>query len=247
MVSERGLAGTLQYLRAELGDDSEAFARLIGSAEALGFALAVTGDGAEDFADIMNDMENSAGALTEAWEIQADTVGTKVAASWQRFKNEGEELAYEVLPTLADGLAKLADGLAWLTDGTVRYNDDISDTLRRMENLSWEVRDQRSFWDKLGEYFTSNKDWATIEAQTDEATQALILNQEAIDALSGAYLVNADALANNNLVRDAMLDGTLTEEERLDVIQPGDLRGPEGSRHSGGQLRESAAGSGGVA
>lgn len=106
MVGERGLVGTLQHLRAELNDD-QAFARVIGSAEALGFAYAVTGEGAADFADIQRDMASSAGSLDEAWRIQAGTIETRVKSAWQFIKTEAVELTTGVLSGVADAVGFL--------------------------------------------------------------------------------------------------------------------------------------------
>ena len=102
MVGEQGLVATLQHLRNELGDDQEAFARVIGRAEALSFALAVTGDGAEDMAQIMEDMTDSVGSLDEAWKIQAETVGTRLKIAWEEAKVPLQELAADILPLIAD-------------------------------------------------------------------------------------------------------------------------------------------------
>ena len=111
MVGEQGLVATLQFLRRELGDDDEAFARVLGSTEALGFALAVTGEGAGDFAEIMDTMRGSVGSLDEAVDIQVETAGTKLAGAWQTVKGLGVDLAASVLPSVADGAKVLVGSL----------------------------------------------------------------------------------------------------------------------------------------
>ena len=106
MVGEQGLTATLQHLRNELGDDQEAFARVIGRAESLSFALAVTGEGAKDMDQIMRDMRGSSGALDEAWRIQAETAGTQLAVAWQTVKNAAVDLTTQVLPSLVGGISE---------------------------------------------------------------------------------------------------------------------------------------------
>ena len=111
IVREQGLVAALQFLRRELGDDDEAFARVLGSTEALGFALAVTGEGAGDFAEIMDTMRDSVGSLDEAVDIQVETSGTKLAGAWETVKGLGVDLASSVLPAVADGAKTLVGAL----------------------------------------------------------------------------------------------------------------------------------------
>lgn len=110
VVAEQGLAAALQLISERLGGNQEAFARIIPSVEALGFALAATSEGgAADLEQIMRDMRNSSGALDEAWKIQANTAGTQLAVSWQKLEGIGVDLAGAVIPKLAGGLGEVLD------------------------------------------------------------------------------------------------------------------------------------------
>ena len=150
MVGEQGLVATLQHLRTELGDDQEAFARVIGRAEALSFALAVTGEGGEDMAAIMDDMANSSGSLDEAWKIQSETAGTQLKASWETLMNIGTDLAAEVLPAIVDGLKFVASAAKTLfsaleSQASKDARDNIADIADIMERLDGLVQGDPSF------------------------------------------------------------------------------------------------------
>jgi len=65
-LQAKGLSGFLQDVAEATEGDSEKMAKLFGDIEGLNGALALTGKGAEDFNNILSDMETSTGATDEA-------------------------------------------------------------------------------------------------------------------------------------------------------------------------------------
>jgi len=72
-IEEDGLAKTLIQLAVILEQDNEAFGDIIGSARGLTGVLAVTGDLSEDYIEILNNLENSAGITAEGFETVSKT------------------------------------------------------------------------------------------------------------------------------------------------------------------------------
>ena len=73
MLADQGLIKTLQNLRAATTGDDLAFSKLIGQAEALGFALNATGDNADDYNDILGQIRGNTGDLNEAFGVVKET------------------------------------------------------------------------------------------------------------------------------------------------------------------------------
>ena len=195
MIGERGLVGTLKFLRAELGEDQEAFARIIGSAEALGFALAVTGKGGEAFDEIMRDMRNSSGSLDEAWQIQADTVGTQLAIAWEKAKVPLQELAADLLPLIAELIGEAAQAFLEFMEFLGIYEGS-------------EVKWLEAWKDNLAE----------AGYNVDELKGKTIPLVVGINTLSDTIKENTDEFLANQRVRQVLADETLTEQERVEQL-----------------------------
>lgn len=71
-LKAKGLSGFLQDVATKTGGSQEAMARLFGSVEALNAVIALTGGGAEAFADILEEMERKTGATDAAFQEVAD-------------------------------------------------------------------------------------------------------------------------------------------------------------------------------
>jgi len=72
-VREDGLIATLQWLRREVGEDTETFTRLFESQEAVGLILDITGGKADDYTTILNNLRSATGATDEAQRAWAET------------------------------------------------------------------------------------------------------------------------------------------------------------------------------
>ena len=72
-IDDEGLAQALIQLSVVLNDDDEAFGEVIGSARGLTGVLAVTGDLTEDYKEILDNLNNSAGITAEGFEVVSQT------------------------------------------------------------------------------------------------------------------------------------------------------------------------------
>ena len=69
MLGRDGLFDTLQFLRREIGDDSQALRRLVGDVNALGFIQDATGDKAHLYTDALEANRNALGSVNAGLEI----------------------------------------------------------------------------------------------------------------------------------------------------------------------------------
>ena len=73
MLGRDGLFDTLQFLRREIGDDSQALRRLVGDVNALGFIQDATGDKADLYTDALEANRNALGSVNAGLEIYKTT------------------------------------------------------------------------------------------------------------------------------------------------------------------------------
>ena len=73
MIGKDGLIQTLQFLRQEIGDDNTAFRQLLGDANAVLFALSVSGEKAGDYTAALEANRNAMGSVNEGLEIYKTT------------------------------------------------------------------------------------------------------------------------------------------------------------------------------
>lgn len=82
-LESEGLTGALKFLENAAGGNNAVLAQLLPNIRALRGAMALTGEGSKEFADILLEMENSAGATKEAFDKQELT--------WETFGNSLEK------------------------------------------------------------------------------------------------------------------------------------------------------------
>lgn len=75
-IEAEGLAGALEFLEATTEGDAAALSKLIPNIEGVRGVLSLTGQGAEEFKNILNEMETSAGTTAEAFSKQEMTFET---------------------------------------------------------------------------------------------------------------------------------------------------------------------------
>lgn len=76
LLEAEGLSGALAFLEESTGGSKDELSKLLPSVEAVRGALALTGTGGEEFASIMEEMGNVAGATDEAFAKQEKTFET---------------------------------------------------------------------------------------------------------------------------------------------------------------------------
>ena len=73
MIGRDGLLQTLQFLRKELGEDTQSLRRLVGDVNALGFILDATGDLAGNYTDALEANRNALGSVNKGFELVSQT------------------------------------------------------------------------------------------------------------------------------------------------------------------------------
>ena len=106
LVDERGLGGALEFLRQQLNNDAD-FARLLGSSQALSFALSITGENAAAFGMTLDGVQNSAGLTAQAF----DEVGETTAFQLSVLRASVGVLATELGTVLLPAIQVVTDGL----------------------------------------------------------------------------------------------------------------------------------------
>jgi TP901 family phage tail tape measure protein len=84
LLEAEGLSGALEFLETATGGSTEELANLIPNTRGVRGALALTGQGAEEFASILKEMETAAGATDEAFQKQELT--------WDTLNNQMEKI-----------------------------------------------------------------------------------------------------------------------------------------------------------
>lgn len=123
-IKSKGLAGFIADIGAKANGNEEALARLFGSVEAYKAVASLAGAQSETFTKTLDAMNNSAGAVDQAFETISNTRGNKLAAMFNRLKNSALQFGDTMLPAIGNILDKvdgLVTGLSTLDD-TARTN-----------------------------------------------------------------------------------------------------------------------------
>lgn len=100
-----GFAGALEWLKEQTGGSSTEMLAFLGSTEALNAALVLTGAGAADYADIMEEMEEKIGKSQKAFE---DFEKSDPATPWRKLKAELVAIRLEIGEALIPTMEKIA-------------------------------------------------------------------------------------------------------------------------------------------
>ncbi len=111
-LAEKGLAGMTKELIDQLGGNDAMLKRVLGSTEALQAALILGGAGAQTFADDLDAMSTSVGAVKAAFEIMEESTSVRLARMRVNFEAAMLILGGAILP-FVDALAMIpAEALA---------------------------------------------------------------------------------------------------------------------------------------
>jgi len=111
-IKSMGLANWMAHVKEKVGDNQDAMAQLFGRVEGLSGVLALTGNQAGAFADILGQMQNSTGATEEAFRKVDATAG----AAFDRAKANASVLMETIGNALLPVVSGLANGIAWVAD-----------------------------------------------------------------------------------------------------------------------------------
>lgn len=106
LIKQKGLVGAMNAIKVAAKGDVEVLKKAFGSVEALGSALSLTGEQGAVFAMILEDMQDPAGVLSEAFEKQKNTFN----ASWQILKNNLSVALVKIGSVIMPSVAKAVQG-----------------------------------------------------------------------------------------------------------------------------------------
>ena len=115
------LMGTLNHLFTELEGNDEMLTRVFGSSRAVRGAFATAGLQAETYAKVLDGMNNSMGNVEEGFNTQSETVGFKMAQSFEKLKQASMELGAVLMPLFTEivgAIVKMAKKFTDLDEGT---------------------------------------------------------------------------------------------------------------------------------
>lgn len=95
-----GLPKFLDEIKRKTHGNSEAMGTLFGNVKSLTATLSLNGKANKSYKRILDEMKNSAGETSKAFEIMNDTTGAEARKAWEATKNVGKELGDSLLPVL---------------------------------------------------------------------------------------------------------------------------------------------------
>lgn len=122
-LRDKGFTAFLQDVVDKTGGSEESLARLFGSVEGLSQVMLLAGSGADDYAEALEAMGNSAGATQKAFDMVTSSKLERMSLSLNRVKNTGISVGAALSPgfeLLADGLEGASNWLSKLNDGQVK-------------------------------------------------------------------------------------------------------------------------------
>lgn len=169
-LAAKGLSGFMAELRQKTGGSVEVMAKLFGGVEALNPALALTGNGARDFAQILQDMGRKAGATDEAFKKMSDNADFH----FNRLKAAITVAATAIGAKLLPPLATLAEFVA---NNLPRGIDRVVEAFKRMRAAVVDTNnDMADFMDVMG-----GGDFGGITKGAEDAEKAVLKLNAAID------------------------------------------------------------------
>ena len=183
MIGKEGLFQTLQFLRGELGDDTQALRRLVGDVNALGFVLDATGDKASAYTDALHANRNTTNSVNEGLEIYRTTGAFQAEQATNNLKLALDKLYNNILVPLLRLFGKLPDAIQTVILGlgamqvasTVGLAPSLSGLAKAVFTTDWSLKllsfqlKAIAIWDWLAAAATnalSLSFWRNVVAQT---------------------------------------------------------------------------------
>jgi TP901 family phage tail tape measure protein len=108
-IRSKGLSGFLKDIQEKTGGSEEAIMSLFGSVESLNAITVLTGKGAGQFADALEQMQNAAGAVDTAFNKVMKTPAERWARIMNKIKNAGINLGTALLPMVEKVMGKVEE------------------------------------------------------------------------------------------------------------------------------------------
>jgi TP901 family phage tail tape measure protein len=134
-VADQGLTGILKILGDATGGSAAEMTKFFGSIEATNLALALSGGQYDTLIEKTQAMQSSAGAMTDAFDIQNQTLDSQV----QMLQNQWAvvmEKSMGVLVPFASGLLELAGAAIDTRSEMTKFKDEMDEVNRNLQDLS---------------------------------------------------------------------------------------------------------------
>ena len=122
-LREKGFTGFLQDVIDKTGGSEEALAKLFGSVEGLSQVMLLAGTGADDYAEALDAMANSAGATQAAFDAITSSKAERLSLSLNRIQNTGIRIGETMAPVMemaADAIEGAAEWMGKLSDEQIQ-------------------------------------------------------------------------------------------------------------------------------
>ena len=124
ILESRGLAGALKWLVEQTGGNKTEMLAFLGSTEALSAALALTGNQATAFSDIMGQMKDKMGATQAAFDIIAEK---DPSFAWKQLKAQMQDVSITVGQALLPTLKRIMDAVSPMISGITEWTKSHKD------------------------------------------------------------------------------------------------------------------------
>lgn len=134
-IEQFGLVGTMDLMTEAAGGNVTVLAEAFGRVEGLNAALALTGDQAKTFTQILENMKEGTNEVNEA----AKTVNDTALKQWAIFKNQLTvimlELGEHILPLINQGLKFAIDFVSQLSEKWVVFKRTIDPVIQALKTV----------------------------------------------------------------------------------------------------------------
>jgi len=120
MVQDEGLAATLFHLKDAFAANGVEMSDLFGKSQAIKNIMGTLGEQGDTYIEILDNMEESSGALNEGFESLEQTAGFKMQKSFNTLKMAVQDLGTTMMPIftqIVEGAVKIARGFTSLDTG----------------------------------------------------------------------------------------------------------------------------------
>lgn len=113
-LQAKGLTGFMADVQEKTKGDADALAKLFGSVEGLSAVMALGGNSAEAYNNILRALGDSAGTLETMFDQRTSSAAQRFAMSLNNLKNAGIELGRSMAPYIQLAADKLGDFTKWV-------------------------------------------------------------------------------------------------------------------------------------
>ena len=152
-----GMVAAFEAMETATDGDTQAFAKAIGSGEALTAVISLLGGQSEAFKTALDDMTKGANAVEDAFKKQ----NAQFTKQWQLLKNnvnvEIQKLGIKLLPSLTSALTNLNEiGLSGVIDKFKNLGTIVKNSIQQFDEQTGLITMMREAWDNIVLVFNQN-------------------------------------------------------------------------------------------